>query len=319
LSPKDRFSAFLPSAHHGLKTKLQRLIAISLTSLRPFNAQTVQPIEFPVWSADFFNLTESPFWTKLNDATKQSFLMTQSELIISEILGIEHAGVAYANKMATYAKNTDERQFYTSVAQEELLHLKWIQTFVKPNTDLEPSSFSQMIGNLIENETRASLVILIQILLEGWGIDYYSRLIKGTQHSQIQNVLKEILSDESRHHAGGLFIYEETNAFICNDELLQSIQSILDTVRIGPYQIASALCSIHKINNIKDSIELLSSIKSTQTTEQNLFSLKSILKRVLTEEDLRKLNWTQLNLSEMADFLLRTRSNIEMNCPTINA
>jgi rubrerythrin len=290
------FSVLLPQAPAELKHKLQRLINQSMEN------PTMMKKQLPLWRPDFFQIETSPYWIQLSETHKQRFLTLSSQAILKEAISIEHAGIAYANKMALLAESQEERQYYTTVAYEELSHLYFLQPYFDFNVQKEAPAFSKMIIDFVENENRRDSIILIQILLEGWGIHHYQSLLNGTDDIEIKGVFSKIIFDETRHHGGGIILTQNSVIDLSN-ELIEKIQNVIDAIRVGPFQSAMLLSELNQLSSSTEIEAMLTSIRAIDTT---LFKLKIVqqnLGKVMDQAQLDKFNWTPLTTVEMSQLV----------------
>ena len=291
-----KINIFLPSASNDLKSKLDRLIEQSLPALPEMQSGCA----LPIWSANFFEVSGSRFFENLSMTQQEQFLTENSAAILEEAIAIEHAGIAYGHRMALEAKTQEERNYYTTVALEELEHLMWLKPHCQ--TSQLPTvvpSFAGMIAEMIATDDRESLLLLIQVFLEGWGIHYYTQLVENTEHAAIRAVFANILKDESRHHAGGILLFKEAG-LTDHQQLLPKIQSLVDTVRIGPYQVARSLAVFNGASTPNQISEILESIQCQSSTSEKLKIVQRILAKSLPTAALEKLNWSAFKTEEMA-------------------
>lgn len=293
-----KYSVFLPEANPELQIKLKRLIDLSR---RDQNSEAAQ--NAPLWREDFFNVQNSPYWMRLSDQQKQMFLSENSQEILKEAICIEHAGIAYGNKMALSASTQDERHYYTCVAQEELNHLMWLRPYLDVQPEKNATSFAQMVDQIINSTDRRTSIVMIQVLLEGWGIHYYSSLVDGTDHIEIKTIFENILKDESRHHAGGILLFQHSGS---QDllSLLQEMQSLIDVVRIGPLQVVTSLNRLLVLQDKSEMVSLLESIEARPTTLMKLKVLEKLALKILAADQLSQLNFQPYSVEEMAELAL---------------
>lgn len=296
------FSVLLPQAPDELKSRLKRLINQSL------EATDLVKKKLPLWRPDFYRVHESPYWTRLPEEKKEQFLRLSSKCILKEAISIEHAGIAYANKMALLAQSQEERQYYTTVAYEELNHLYLLQPYFDFSVDKDSPSFSNMIASFVENESRRDSIILIQVLLEGWGIQHYQSLANGTDNIELKNILSKIVFDETRHHSGGVILSQYIGHAISLD-LIRKIQSIVDAIRIGPYQVAFMLSHLNNLNSYAEVGFLLNSISATETTLSKLKIVKQNLSKTLSDDQLSQVQWTPFSITDMSQAILNSLEN----------
>ncbi len=302
-----KFSSFLPSASPSLKQKLERLTHSKIET------PAIERANLPIWRADFFKVEQSSYWAGLADEKKEIFLKSCSRDLLIEAILIEHAGIAYANKMALLAKTQEERSYYTIVAQEELQHLHWLQPFCELNAQDVSSEFAKLTATVIENENRLSSIIVIQLLLEGWGISYYQSLQTGTDHGPIKKIISGILTDETKHHGGGIILLQDEFDKLT---LPAGVQDVIDMVRLGPFKVAKKLAELTGVSNQLQMQELLISIEALQSTTQKLGTIYRVLKKVFSAKELAKLNLSPLALSEMSQLILNSLKNSQPDCRT---
>jgi rubrerythrin len=296
------FKVLLPQAPAELRHRLQRLINRSL-EMAPADEKAL-----PVWRADFFEVENSPFWLNLNLAQQSHFLSFMSKALLKEAISIEHAGIAYANKMALLSQSQEERQYYTTVANEELNHLYLLQPYFQFQVEMEAPEFSKLIVQFVESEPKSDAIILIQLLLEGWGIHHYQALLSGTDNTELKEVFSKIVFDEVRHHGGGI-ILSQSYGINLSSKLIKNIQSIIDAVRIGPFQVAVLLAELNRLSSAQDIVEMLRSIQAEQTTLAKLKLIKQNLEKILSDSDIKKFNWQPCSLLEMSHIIADSADN----------
>lgn len=195
----------------------------------------------PIWDEEFFHLKTSSLWMRLDLQQKNLILVTLGQKILQEAYFIESAGMAYAAKMNLAAKTKEERAFFCFVSEEEAKHLRMVESLAIFNTSLETiPSFALLIGEIIQEARKPSHLLLIQILLEGWGLNYYKTLSKSAKDENVANAFKAILKDEIRHHSAGvlLFAAHKNSIGLSDDEVdefLGYLERIAFMVKIGPY------------------------------------------------------------------------------------
>ena len=195
----------------------------------------------PIWDEEFFHLKNSSVWKTLPKEKQDSILVTLSQKILQEAYFIESAGMAYAGKMNLAAKTKEERAFFCFVAEEEARHLRMVESLAIFNTSLETiPSFALLIGEIIQEASKPSHLLLIQILLEGWGLNYYKALAKHAKDENVANAFKGILKDEIRHHSAGVILFaSHKNSVGLSDteisEFLGYLERIAFMVKVGPY------------------------------------------------------------------------------------
>ena len=88
---------------------------------------------------------------------------------------------------------------------------------------------------MIEHAPKKSLVFMIQVLLEGWGMTHYTEMTDQCLDEELTLNLKSILADESSHHGSGLILFDERDLNREEREyILTSLKSFLQMVQVGP-------------------------------------------------------------------------------------
>ena len=95
---------------------------------------------------------------------------------------------------------------------------------------------------MIRDGQRESLVFIIQVILEGWGLAHYRSLLKACKHDGFREVLERILRDEARHHGSGVVLCRERGLpERARGEVLETMRSFLEMVRYGPQAVLAAI------------------------------------------------------------------------------
>jgi rubrerythrin len=272
-------------------------------------------LDIPLWDEKFFHLEKSQIWNDFSPKTKNDILLLLGQKILQEAYFIECAGMAYAAKMNLSAKSREERAFFCFVAEEEAKHLRQIEYLTLFSVSLDDiPSFALLIGEIIQEAKRASHLLLIQILLEGWGLYYYKTLAKTTKDQNVENVFKSILKDEIRHHAGGVLLFASyKNTGIEDqdiDQFLGFLERIAFMVKVGPWSVCEAVFK-HAPGSDAEAIKrFLEEIDAVAVTQEKIDVLKNLLLKSvptslwsLIEE---KKIFTSLNEDEMTEILAQS-------------
>ncbi|MGV3525461.1 MAG: ferritin-like domain-containing protein [Candidatus Sericytochromatia bacterium] len=162
---------------------------------------------------------------------------------LSEAWQIEKAGLSFAAKMSLLAESSAEQQLYALFGAEEAQHFALIQQALGPLTPA-PDPFITLLHAMIAEGSRSSLQLMIQVVLEGWGIEHYANMMKQCQHAPLKAGLQQILSDEGAHHGSGVSLFKA--AQVSQADLAQMVEFMtpfLYMVQIGP---VSALQAVHE-------------------------------------------------------------------------
>ncbi len=201
----------------------------------------------PRWNGDYFGFSKSSLFQSLELDTKNRILKGCENDILNEIQLIEIAGMTYASRMSILASNDEERQLYCHFASDEARHYHDISTVVgrTPNRVPPAGSFPWYIGHLIETQERLPLLFVIQVVLEGWGIHYYSQLATHTLDPQLKRVLEHIVKDEAGHHGSGLLLFNEHDLSPESiEQTLGVLREFISSIKQGPLFLLKNLTAV---------------------------------------------------------------------------
>lgn len=272
----------------------------------------------PIWDDEFFHLKNSSIWKTLSEDKRNTVLVTLSQKILQEAYFIESAGMAYAGKMNLAAKSKEERAFFCFVAEEEAKHLRMVESLAIFNTSLETiPSFALLIGEIIQEATKPSHLLLIQILLEGWGLNYYKSLAKCAKDENVANAFKGILKDEIRHHSAGviLFATHKANAGLSDaevSEFLGYLERIAFMVKVGPYSACEEVFRCVEAPTTEMVETFLKETDAVLVTSGKMELLGQLLGKSLPDKVLATIKnrgiLKPMNLTEMTEVLSQTIS-----------
>ena len=251
------------NADRGLEAILHSLLRRRDVDLP---AEAVDPAV--LWPASSFCLERA---SEFRDATPER----QDEILrrcatgrLSEALFIEKLGLSFCAKMALLATTTDERMLYALIAADEATHFHWISAFTP---DVKPRSpFLQLLADIVEDGTQATLTLLVQVVLEGWGVQHYRALARECSNELLRDVLNAIVVDESRHHGSGERLMSQRSMSSAEREQTTTIlQRLLAMVRCGPQAVVAAIQSA-------DPVRAFAEIGDRETREK-LALLRSLI------------------------------------------
>jgi len=269
--------------------KNKNLKKIEQLALESHGLEALESVSVPTayWSAHFFHVNNSSYFTCLDLEQQKSFLVSMSTHILQEACGIEKAGLTYSARMNLMSKNLEEKVLYSLIGAEEALHLKSLEPFLSVSEREHIPFFANLISQWIHKLERPSLLVLIQILLEGWGLTYYNSLAQSSTNMALQSVLQKILQDESRHHAAGVVLFQNeilnpTERSLLENELI----TLFECVQIGPQQAALELALAGSDRNI-DFQKLFIDMNAMNDTQAKLNKLKKLLDKSLDQDLIR--------------------------------
>lgn len=273
-----------------------------------------------IWDQNFFNFKDATAWKNLSETDQKEILISLGQKILQEAYFIESAGMSYAGRMNLTAKTKEERAFFCFVAEEEAKHLRMVETLAVFSTSLDTiPSFALLIGEIIQEAKKPSHLLLIQILLEGWGLNYYKSLAKSALDENVANTFKAILKDEIRHHSAGVILFNSHKAQTPMTpeevtEFISYLERIAFMVKIGPYSACEEVfrrqqgCSIEELKKFLNETDAVSITAGKMELLGQLLG-KSLPDNVLQEIKNRKI-LAAMDLKEMTDVLYQSMPGI---------
>lgn len=190
----------------------------------------------PFWPSSFFELERLSAFRGAGPDVQDAIVRHCGEGLIQEALHIETIGLAFSARMVLLADTVEERTLHALFAAEEAAHLSGLSRFGVRRPAQDP--FLALLAELVAAGDRPSLVLVVQVVLEGWGLDHYRRLARASTDVALTDVLEGIVRDEARHHGSGLLAAPRLGH---SDATLDVLTRFLDMVRRGPQAVVGAL------------------------------------------------------------------------------
>ncbi len=269
----------LSAPHFGKESPLSALIAVKIrlptTNLHPL------PETHTLWDAAWWGLQTSKRFQQWNIETQNAILGACNRTLLNEAYFIEKSGLAYAAKMVLLSEATDTAQLYALIGADEARHLSWIEPYIKNEDKTQPNSqFLGFLSQLIEEAPPSVLVYLVQVLLEGWGLDHYNRLAAGCQHPPLTQIFTTILKDEALHHkSGGILLKPAEWQTRDWSQVREALKLYTKLVQIGPL---SAITEIDRIIGplaTRDLENLLLALGHPEASHRKLMLLKRLMRQ----------------------------------------
>ena len=196
-----------------------------------------------VWPASFFALDRVGAFADADEAVRRRILERCSLQLVEEAWFIERAGMAFAARMCLEAPTLEERQLYACFAADEAAHTTLVRGYLPADgAEAKPSGFHDYLAQLIEGGARSTLIAVVQVALEGWGLTHYRRLATSCPDPELATALHSILRDEARHHGSGVVLCARQDLSGRNgDEAVGFLATMLDMVRAGPVAVMEVL------------------------------------------------------------------------------
>jgi hypothetical protein len=190
--------------------------------------------------------------------------------------------MSFTAKMALLAESTEERMLYSLFSADETVHLDQVLGHLPGAPASEPTPpFVRFLSDMIRDGDRPSLVLLIQVVLEGWGITHYHELAENCQNPDVKASLRLILKDEARHHGSGM-ILSKANTFTPKQKnyVRDTMIEFMKMVQCGPQSLVGVI--EEKLGHLSRSqrIRLFEQLGCESSTASKIELLRSLLAQV---------------------------------------
>ncbi len=164
-----------------------------------------------LWGAERYGLDQSKIFLDLSVENQSKYLVRMSELNLALSAFIETSGHNYGAKMILLSETLEEKSTYALFASDEAVHLREFQNFMNFEYSLKTHHHPMLtpLAEVIKDGSKTSLVFVIQVLLEGFGMGHYHGLRQTCLHKPLQESYDQILKDEARHHGTGIILAKE--------------------------------------------------------------------------------------------------------------
>lgn len=241
----------------------------------------------PFLPADFFGLPQVQAFRSLDGAAQDRVVAACSRQLLEEAWHIERIGLAFVAKMVLLAPSAEERVLYGLFGADEARHLVMIDALLGQPSSVAPSAFHELLAEVVEHGDRATLVLVVQVVLEGWGLAHYRSMAQATTEPALERVLRGILRDEVLHHASGLAVFPELPFDSdSRSQMVGVLERFLRLVRMGPQGVVAALASELPDLDRRRAFEELDTEGHSAT---RLMALRALLLKVGAEETVARL------------------------------
>lgn len=269
----------LTAPHAGKESPLYILISgkTRLPEQRSYPSTDLSAL----WAAEWWGFHCSSVFQKLRPDVQQRILCACNQAMLNEAYFIEKSGLAYTAKMVLMAESTDMAQLYALIGADEARHLAWIEPYIKSEQKTCPSGqFLMFLSTLVEDVPPRLLVYLVQIILEGWGLDHYMRLSTSCQQDLLSYIFSNILKDEALHHRSGQLLFDHTTLLPTDFPLIKdSLQCYAEMVRIGPQATVAAMDQATGGLSFQDVEEIIIALRHSEETARKLTLLKDLMRQ----------------------------------------
>ncbi|MDI1226384.1 MAG: ferritin-like domain-containing protein [bacterium] len=289
----------LSAEHAGRESPLYPLIAAKT------ERSAGVPFEGDIfWPACWWGLDRSAVFTRADNEMQQAALAACTRGLLNEAYFIEKSGLAYSAKMVLVAPSTDAAQLYAFIGADEARHLAWLEPFVAADDKTRPQgAFLSFLSSLIEECPPEVMIYLVQVILEGWGIDHYRRLSDGCTHPALAAILRNILKDEALHHRSGVLQHEAVTLIGDNRHMVaDALKSYADMVRVGPQNALAAVDAAFCGLTVEERTEVVRALGHETETPRKLALLKELMLQPGMEEVVGEIDFTPLTSAQAAAF-----------------
>ncbi|MBY0371128.1 ferritin-like domain-containing protein [bacterium] len=231
------------------------------------------------WPAEYFGLNHSSLFRSLNGDQQGAILGQCSHQLLQEAYYVEKSGSQFTAKMSLLAGTTEERMLFSLIAADEAAHLYSVRSFLTQ----EPAAhqelpFLKLLADIIENSSRMTLVFVVQVVLEGWGITHYRGLLERCCDPDLKAVLQEILNDEYKHHGSGVVLLSEGQLSAREKhEITETMVRFLEMVAVGPTGVVQVVEQNCQGLGTEARKALYEDLRSEETTREKLDLLKKLM------------------------------------------
>lgn len=279
----------------GDDDRLAAILRAALTKL----AGTTEP-DVALWPARFFELDRVAAFTEASPTHQAAVLARQSRHLIEENWYIEQVAMTYSGRMALEADSHQERQLYSCFAADEAAHTALMQAFLPDGALPAAHDFHRLLGTLVEQASRPTLLAIIAVVLEGWGLLHYRDLAAGSESAHFREVIRQIAVDEARHHGAGKLLLAERGLDPADiPAATEFLAGVVDAIRVGPQAL---LASLEAVLGPLDRPTVLRELDAIGGVDRRLTTLRRLmevpgLEPVVARLDDRFVAWS---IAEMA-------------------
>ncbi|MEW6129968.1 MAG: ferritin-like domain-containing protein [Acidobacteriota bacterium] len=268
------------------RESLNAILASALKNKANFQA-VKEASEKSCWSASHFGLDQVALFNQSTDDERQEILQGCSANVLAEAYYIEKCGMYFAPKMSLLAESVEEKMLYNLFAADETMHFSWIAQFVnqKAIENYLHNPFIQMLAEILRREDKTTLTYIVQIILEGWGINHYNLLMKNCCDARLRQIFEQILKDEARHHGSGLILFNEKRLTAKHLETISEILiGFFRMVQVGPQMVVAQIEQIKGHLSTAQKTQIFNELSCEQETAKRIETLKSFIRAARYEE-----------------------------------
>lgn len=234
------------------------------------------------WDANYFSLNQSSLFSHCSRSSQENILRQLNQWSLNLVYCIEKYGLNYGAKMILSANTTEEKSLYTLFAADEVRHRLAIEPFLtadKPQ-DLTFHPLLEPLALVLQQGSPATMVFTIQVVLEGFGLTYYSALKEGCVTPALKNCFAEILKDEYAHHGMGVQLSQRQQLSSEDKEQIEYFTQIFIRSLIDAEWVSRAFEQENGEMNAAERLNFREQIQWRQKLSNRLTRLKELLRKV---------------------------------------
>lgn len=231
------------------------------------------------WAPDFFNLNRVSIYNEASLQEREAILAGCSNGLLEEAYYIERLGMAFGAKMILLSSSVEEQSLYSLLTEEEAIHLQMISPYVPRSHKGRPKQpFLNFLEQILKDGEMDSLIYLIQVLLEGWGLSHYNALAQSCQEESLAKRLKEIVKDEALHHGAGVAQFNGREDSLKEQSyIFDMLIVLLRMVQSGPQKVVESIEKTKGHLSKAQKITTFLELQCEQTTAKNLEGLTKLI------------------------------------------
>lgn len=241
------------------------------------------------WPASHFFLDQVSCFQTANKDQKEQILLECSQMLVRESYFIEKGGMYYTSKISMLSELTEERMLYSFFAADEATHFHWISQFCSAVSvgNFESNPFLVLLSDIAEHENRITMIYLLQVVLEGWGLHHYRELVDECVTPELKEVFKNILKDESSHHGGGLVILNAQKMSTEDQKrICEILGKFLGMVQSGSQGVVSILQKILGPFSHQELVQIFQELHSEAESNRKLALISNCIRSATSSESI---------------------------------
>jgi len=232
------------------------------------------------WPAAHFGLDHVALYRDASAEEQAAIVQGCSQAVLAEALTIEKYGMYFAAKMNLLAANTQERMLYSMFAADEAVHFHWLCSYLPAALLAAEQSepFPALLHDVLCQEGKSTLIYIVQVLLEGWGLQHYHALAHDFQEVGLTTLFKHIIRDDARHHASGLVLCRAQRLSAPQiRHMIELLQRLFFMVQAGPQTVVSIIERVKGHLSLAQKTIIFAELECESDTAKKLESLQSCL------------------------------------------